>query len=50
MGPASTTQVALGHDRPCGWEDEGVEQRDTDLRVTRLKARGSHNWRREHTE
>lgn len=50
MGPASTTQVALGHDRPCEWEDEGVEQRDADVRVTHLKARGSHNWRRKHTE
>ena len=29
MGPVSITQVALGHDRSCGWEDEGVEQRQT---------------------
>lgn len=31
MGPASITQVVLGHDRSCGWEDEEVEYRDADL-------------------
>lgn len=50
MGPASVIQVALGDDRSCGWEDEGSEYRDSDLRSIHLKVRGSHNWGSENTE